>query len=326
MSVGGLALLILLFLLVNHSYKGTNHYHNMFIDVQPYDKGVPNALQLVNLGSTYAQHAFGTYEELQIKGFSFAMPSQSLQVDQNILKAYKERLAKGCVVVIVVAACLFLFNEEPDKMCKFRYQKAFPKVQKYPLKFATKIKAAFPILFHPKQIRYILRDDLKLADFYAKYPTYMDVKCSEREMDSLVECWKSLFRLADMKQLNFSEINKQTVRLNETILKEIIDFCKENGFRPILVVPPFSKCLNQHFSSEFKNVVVHEKLLAISNEMQIPYLNYQDDADYQYHYELFCDGGFRLNKRGSKYFICRLARDLQKFGINISNKTVGRLE
>lgn len=309
---------------VNFCYKKTNHYYNLLIDVQSYKKGVPDGLELVNLGSTYAQHAFGTYDELQMNAFSFAMPSQSLQVDQSILNAYKNNLAKGCVVVVVAAACLLLYVEEPDKMCEFRYQKAFPKTYKYPLKFRTKLEDIFPVLFHPKRIKYLLRDVLKLRNFYEKYPTCMEPKCSEKEMGSLIACWKHLFKLPDMKQINFSAENESAMLLNERVLREIIDFCRENEFRPVLVVPPFSEQLNQYFSLEFKKCVIHEKLQSISNEQKIPYLNYQDDVDYQCHSELFCDGGFRLNRRGSKLFIRRLAKDLKPYGIDISNKAVGK--
>ncbi|MCQ4695574.1 hypothetical protein, partial [Extibacter muris] len=75
--------------------------------------------KILNLGSTYAKYAFGTYEDLHINGGNFAMNSQSLFCDKLVLEKYLKNVQKGGIVVIPVVVCLMLFdNNDNQKLIK----------------------------------------------------------------------------------------------------------------------------------------------------------------------------------------------------------------
>ena len=61
----------------------------------------------------------------------------------------------------------------------------------------------------------------------------------------------------------------------------------------------------------------------ISQEQDVPYLNYQFDEYFQDKENLYIDKGFRLNYLGSTVFVNRLFSDLKMYGIDISNDTIG---
>ena len=108
-------LILIIFLLVNNLYKKTNYYNNQILEISKYHKENRNNLKIVNLGSTYAQFAFGNYDELKLNGFSFALQSKSLKLDYKILLKYSKWLSEKCVVIIPLAPCLLLYENDDYK-------------------------------------------------------------------------------------------------------------------------------------------------------------------------------------------------------------------
>lgn len=83
-------------------------------------------------------------------------------------------------------------------------------------------------------------------------------------------------------------------------------------------MPPFSKRLNKYFAEEFKECVLNQTINRAIEGMAVPFLDYQDDKMFQEGVWLFSDGGFRLNKQGSKLFIRQMAMDLKRYNIVIN--------
>lgn len=317
---GLLFFIIILFLTANYLYKQTNNYSNCRLDIKNYIKGIPYDLQMVNLGSTYAKYAFGTYEDMNINGCDLSLQAQSLEMDYAILKQYADHIAPGGVVVFVVAAaCLLLYREVGVNLL---YYDVLDKNNNPLYEWRGKLESVFPLLFHPRKIKMLIKDTKRKNDIYDRYPTNLDDVQSEKALKDLVGVWKKLFSLHDMKSVDFSEENRKVMQRNREILGEMLDLCQKKGFRPVIVVPPFSIRLNQYFSEEFKEKVIRQNIRDAVQERRVPVLNYQDDEQFQNAIELFADGGFKLNRRGSQIFLSRLTKDLQQYGIEISNHIV----
>lgn len=314
-----ITLLGLMFL--NQLYMKTNEYKNTQLDIQKYIEGVPYDLKFVNFGSTYAKYAFDTYDNLCMSGFNFALQSESLEMDEKILHQYVNHITPNGIVVIVVAACLLLFKGQDDN---FLYYKILSKDNIPQYKVGRKMKSKYPLFFNPKKIKKIIKDSKKMDSIYDKHPAMLDVNNSQNEMDNLVNVWKKLFGLSDLKKTNLSQENKVVLSSNCEILKRMLSYCSEKGLRPVVVIPPFSMRLNQYFSDEFKEKIISDNIKKITAEINIPFLDYQDDDMFQDAPELFCDGGFRLNHCGSQLFVKRLAFDLKSYGIEVNNSTVGK--
>ncbi|MBD5554804.1 MAG: hypothetical protein HDQ95_05495 [Roseburia sp.] len=310
-------LFILFFILLNQAYKRTNDYNNYCIDIMTYRKGIPENLKFVNLGSTYSKYAFGACKEMNIDAFDLSLQAQSLEMDKAILQQYIERMDTGCIVVVAVAAaCLLLDREDRSNplYCQILKRKNNPQ-----FKWRDKVESEFPLLVHPKRAKRILTGVEAFESIYDSVPACMTLEESNKELESLVNVWRSLFHLKDLRSIDFSEHNNEMIRKNQQCLCDILDMCKNHRLTPVVVVPPFSERLNCYFSEEFKDIVINHTICESVKKRNVTVLNYQDDAEFQNSPELFVDGGFRLNKRGSMIFLRKLMKDLQKSGIYFCN-------
>ncbi|SEW42011.1 hypothetical protein [[Clostridium] fimetarium] len=306
---------------LNQMYMKTNEYKNTQLDIQKYIEGIPYDLKFVNLGSTYAKYAFDTYDDLCMSGFNFALQSESLEMDEKILHHYVNNIMPDGIVVIVVAACVLLYKGQDDNL---QYYKILSKENIPHYKLSKKIKSKYPLFFHPKKIKKIIKDLKKMNSIYDNYPDILSVNNSQKEMDNLVKVWKKLFNLSDLRKSDLSQENRLILSSNCEVLKRMISYCIEKGLRPIVVIPPFSIRLNQYFSDEFNEKIIRDNIMEIIDEINIPFLDYQEDEMFQNSPELFCDGGFKLNNRGSQLFVKHLAFDLKSYGIEVDNSTVGK--
>lgn len=325
MGIGLIIILALLFLgfgflYINGKAKSTNAYSNLCIDIKAFRDRLPEKIQLVNMGSTYSKFAFSSLNNKHLNYADFSLQSESLQMDDAILNHYGDRLEPNCVVVVVVAACLLLYKEAGENLLYYQIldDKEIPthSVKK-------KINAIFPVLKNKRLIKKIFKDDGRWDSIYESQKVNLSEQESMEYLNGLESAWKGLFHLPDLKSTKLSQGNYNNIKLNVNYLKKIIKKCKEKLLRPIIVVPPFSRKLNDRFSKEFTYKVVDSYLCQISQKLEVPYLNYQYDEYFQNKENLYIDKGFRLNYFGSKVFVNRLFADLKMYGIDISNRTVG---
>ena len=81
-----LIILGLLYVILNILYRHSESYKNRNVTKRRFLDGVPNNLKVVNFGSNYMMYAFDNYRELNISGFNFSMPAQSLEIDEALLQ------------------------------------------------------------------------------------------------------------------------------------------------------------------------------------------------------------------------------------------------
>lgn len=324
MIFGIIALSILIYFsifYINRKVKSTNAYSNLCIDIKTFRDGLPKKIQLVNTGSTYSKFAFSSLYDKHLNYADFSLQSESLEMDCAIFDHYANRLESGCVVVVVVAAaCLLLYRETGENLLYYQIldDKSIPE---YSVK--NKIKSVFPIFTNKRLVKRLLQDDLKWNSIYDSQKVNFSEQESVIYLEGLETVWKTLFQLTDLKTTNLSEEHYDNINLNVYYINHIIDKCKEKSLRPVIVVPPFSRKLNDKFSKEFLDKVVDSYLSKISKEKEVPYLNYQFDEYFQNKENLYVDEGFRLNYLGSEIFVNKLFSDLKVYGIDISNSTIG---
>lgn len=325
MSAGIIIILVLFFLClifiyVNKKAKSTNAYNNLCIDIKTFRDGLPEKIQLVNTGSTYSKYAFSSLNDKHLNYADFSLQSESLEMDDAIFNHYVDRLEPGCVVVVVAAACLLLYRETGENLLYYQILDD-NEIPTYSL--MKKIKSLVPIFKNKRLIKKIVKDDSKWSSIYDSQKINLLEKESEAYLDGLESAWENLFHLPDLKSTNLSKDNYDNINLNVHYLNNIIEKCKEKSLRPVIVVPPFSRKLNDRFSKEFVDKVVDSYLSKVSQEQKVPYLNYQFDEYFQNKENLYIEEGFRLNYLGSTIFINRLFSDLKMYGIDISNYTIG---
>lgn len=325
-SVG---LVVLLYALMTILYKRTNAYKNQFVTIKDYLRGVPDDLEFVILGSTYMKYAFNSISQLRIKGFNFSLEAESLQCDEKILEQYASRMRPGCTVIIGVAACVALCDEKDLISRNYNcYYKIFdyehlPKIQKKSIKY--RISYMFPVrLRNIKQFFRIIKDTKPLNDIIEKWPSLCNNFQAIKNMDGMAQGWINMFHLKDLKNPDLPASIKEKLELNVSTLIRMVNFCREHSFRPVIVIPPFSKYLNQHFSEEF----VDSSLIQIINKVQetcgVLVLNYWDADDFRDELSLFVDGGFRMSEYGSLKFMRMVIKDLNSHGFKLNNANIAR--
>ena len=299
---------------ISFIYKKSEVFKRNNVILRNYIEKVPYGLKIVNLGSTYAKFAFKSYSCLGINGFNFALDHQTLEYDYEILKHYRKHLDNNCIVIIPIAACLLLFSNEEKSDLQYYYAFGRRNVPKHSIK--NEILYSFPFL---KDMKSIIFNEGKKAETI--YDIWKKPTCDEdinKNMAHLVDIWKDKFGLSDLRKNDFSEKNIITIEDNYSCLNRIITYCKDEGLQYVIVVPPFSKYLNEYFSNEFLERVLPK------NDSNMRIYDFQKDSYFQDRPDLFSDGGFRLNQRGSIIFMKRLFEKISENGITINNESVGK--
>lgn len=306
---------------MNVAYKKTNCYKNECIDIRNYEQGIRDGLDIVNLGSTYSKFAFGTYDDLKLNGCDLSLQAQSLDVDYAILRQYGNKINKGGIVFITLAACCMLYEGNKNNPL---YYKILNK--KYNPKHSIKgrFESIFPLFVHPKRIKTLIKDRYLFANVYDSLPAQISRQQSETTAKSFAEGWIYMFGLSDLQHVDISDLNKKVIFKNMYILNDILNECFNRELIPVILIPPFTERLNKYYSKEFVDTVLVEPVRQVINGKNIAFLNYQWDKEFQNNYSLFVDGCFRLNEVGSKILIKKISKDMKKLGVIINNNNYGR--
>ena len=89
----------------------------------------------------------------------------------------------------------------------------------------------------------------------------------------------------------------------------MIQFCIDKGFKPVLVVTPVSKAMNECISDAFIKKVLFDNI-KLANKQGVPFFNYLKDERFQ-DISLYANNADCLNARGRKLFTKVLLNDTQ---------------
>jgi hypothetical protein len=253
-----------------------------------------------------------------IKGMNWARQPQSLQNDLLLLKTHHWIIKKGGIVLITIVPFLGLFV--PPKLAgTYLYLNTIDR-KYHDRRFYAKAKSLqmFPVLFgfhtirivlswikHGMQSPDIVNEDVRLTT--QKNPMTVE----ELKQDALkwVNGWKEEFTIDDLGD----EITEENVRnriIQSDTMRELVDFCREHGFKPIYVIPPVTKYLAKYFVPKFRSLYIYEFLAMVGRDVTT--LDYMDDPS-------FLDAGlyfnsFFFNKRGRFLFTKRVLHDIGLIG------------
>ncbi|MBO4845826.1 MAG: Coenzyme F420 hydrogenase/dehydrogenase, beta subunit C-terminal domain [Lachnospiraceae bacterium] len=298
---------------INRKYKNTACYQNSRIDIRKFEIGIPYGIKGANLGSTYSKYAFGSLNENDKWWGDFSLSGQSLQIDYEILRSFSDRIEIGAPVFIGIGACVFLFKGAENEL----YYSILDKEHNpyYTQKGFQRSK--YPIIDKPRTVaRNILKSCRGQKRIESIYEIYgggsLDEQASERSIETLVAAWKRIFSLPDLMHKDLPELTKGVYEDNILYLHKIIVHCIENGLKPIIFIPPFSDKLNRFFSEEYEESILINAITRACDGYIVPVYNYQHRNEFTKNYDLFLDGGFRLNKKGSLLFLSLLSSDLKR--------------
>lgn len=292
---------------LNWKYMKTYHYKMEMRKIKVFLEEIPKQLSVINLGSSYARFGFD-YEQADSKGCNFAIQPQSLSYDYKILKQYKDYMAFGCKVLIILPVFAFSFLDYSNDRSNTKYYYFLKKeyINNYsPIKYLFRVK--LPLFSSIWNLYFILKNPVEKNYFDC------DTYCSSRgeaqnEAIKRINEWKKQFKLKDVITIDSIKHLQEEFQKTQKLVREMIDYCIYNGWKPIIIIPPVSKELNSCISEEVVNALLYENIEKV-NEKQIPVLDYLYDSRFQ-DYRLYSNADF-LNKAGRKIFTHTVLKDIK---------------
>lgn len=299
--------------------KKTQWYSRIFVDTEHqvypdntwYRTHNERNFDVVVLGSSGAKWAFD-FSNLPIKAMNWAQQPQTLVEDFNLLRCYHSILCKGGNVIITIMPFTGL-NKETGLMDAVKYLKIDTQgepIQPYLYKKACRY-ANYPILFGKPAIKALIKFILRreeTIDRFAKAMVpvnAMNAEQLDRDAKRWIDGWKRQFSIADFD----APLTPQNMKGREyriSVMRDLVDFCVERGYRPVYVIPPVTKHLAKYYTRTFEQNYIYSYLKEVNREVLI--LDYSKESDLQKD-ELYFNSFF-LNAMGRKVFTKRVLDDL----------------
>lgn len=294
---------IILMLPINNSFLKTNGYRHL----NDTDKfmNVENELEIINLGSSHGLNGFN-YSDLGVNGFNMALAAQGFYYDYRILMQFSKHLKKDAVVLLPISYFSPYQKYEGSKFESFNmryYRFLNPEYIRFFNAVDYLRYKQFPVLFAGEHIKYIFSDrntvhgDWEAID-YNKFGNEKIATEGETRANHHID-----------NIINVGIDNKE-IALNE--LKKAIEYCVENGFKPVLVTTP----LHFEYKKHYDEIFLNEFMTDINNiQKDYPGLLYLDYSEFMSREtELFMDSD-HLNVNGRKVFTKSIIEDLKERGL-----------
>lgn len=300
--------------------KKTQWYRNMLVDpdheIYPdntwYRTHDERNYDVVNLGSSGGKWAFD-YSDTGVKGMNWAQQPQTLLEDYNLLRHYHSILRKGGYVIITIMPFSGL-NKKTGLMDAIKYVNIDCQgepIQPYMYKEASRY-AKYPILFKKQAIKalikYILGKESKVDKYSHTKVTHNPMSQTQLDEDAKrwIDGWKRQFSIDDF-DAPLTQENQEGRNFRIKLMRELIDFCIERGYKPVYVIPPVTSHLSRYYTPQFESIYVYGFLQEVNRNIKT--------LDYSKTEELKKDdlyfNSFFLNAEGRKAFTQRIIADLK---------------
>lgn len=297
--LGCFIILILVEELCNYIFKGTKLYKRYLKDANKFVEGVPDNIEIACVGSGPGYHGI-SFENSGKKGFNFCTAPQNFEYGYKILRQYKDKLKKGCIIIIIIM-CPMSFGKNNSVKNKNYSDKYYYFLDKDYIENYSAIKNFW--LQRPLLVILIQR-----IKHYVNAVKRRVIK-SKSSTHSTVSGWIAQFNLQDLKNPEQAKNHGQCFADKRAVLCEEIEFLKDNGFNPLFVVPPIPEVTRKEISEEFIQAFSTNNLVQVAEEKDVPVFNYYDDE--RISQDMFT-GDIFLNPQGRKSFSELLLKDIKE--------------
>lgn len=303
--------LCLLVCVLGYSILDNIYKHQSYTDIFRLKDVPKNArFDLVNLGSNHPKYGLD-YSNTSIKAMNWAVGPETFKYDFIVLKKMIRHLHKGSYVVIPVCLLNFFLLDYKSKSAYIRYYAWLNKneMPDYDEEQYNK-EYKYPLLRHPKRVKGIVK---KLIHKPASDLDHNPMSKLQLEKDAawwIEQCWDKEFDIDIENMKTLSDVNKKSIEGNVKIMSDMISFCEDNGFIPVVAILPTTKYLRNKFSDDFVQTYIMSNISKAINGRDIKLLNYMNEESLQnvdYYFN-----SFFMNKRGAKIMGKRLVDDLKK--------------
>lgn len=263
-------------------------------------------LDVINLGSTNALCAF-EYQGSSMKGANLAMKEQSLIADYEILRNYSSFLKHDNPYVIISLSPFSSLEGNnmffPDKYYTILNIVSIPYANHAKAIELKKIQKA-PIYYYPL---ISLFSDIKRL-FIKKHERTLSENELRKDAKEQFKQWMFKYSILDFKN-ELLIINKDSYSDSIKILSDLISFCIERNFKPIIVLPPVTKYMAELFTEDMFNFYIY-KFISEANKYNVPFFNYWQHECFRENN--YFQNSYLLNKTGAKKFTQFVLNDISK--------------
>ncbi len=304
-----LGIAVLFLCALNLAYINTNYWKSEN-DVYKFSK-VPDDIEVAAIGSSHVGMHFKFDVVPDVNGFNFGLMGERYEDDFKILKMFAPHFKKNAAVVLMIE--YFEITQWVEDLPERRpfYYRMYSRedIPNYSLKEDIMF-AKFPVLSAKDKLFKII-NDIPPEEMYLislpklAVPFIADDEILKMHADQLY----NLVMGKDAGQAGYVK--------NMAGITKMIDFCYENGFRPVLVASPITTCLfdrfaeNKEFSADYDRFV--KELL--QKYPDIKFLEYTQDPEFASDLTLFSDGLDHLSTAGAEKFTKKVVEDLRKNGL-----------
>ena len=280
-----------------------------FYDTRHFNSATIKRAKIINTGSTFAYQNID-YSYFDIIGFNMALQPQSISYDYKLLKKFSCYINnESIVLLVIIAPFVFFVDNYSDDRINYRYYKILSNndILNYSALKSIYVNTSSFIMKYPQKL------------FKIVFGTFPD-KTDNNEVDLIIEKtsmnringWKEQFMIDDFFQfISLNEYNN-TIEKNISILRNMISFCLESNWNPVLINMPVTNNMKKHFSTEFIQSCYYDHVKK-ANIQKIPFLDYFSDSRFDdlIHFQ----SADSLNSSG-KFFLTKLIQnDLHSLGL-----------
>lgn len=315
---------------INHFYIKGYYYYSVYSELDAM-KDVPYGIKMTNVGTSHGLCSF-RYDENDKTKYNLALSGSDIYHNYTTLQQFADHLAPGCIVAIPTS--YFSFCMSTDEPSQKRYYLYLDKEYIKGFNYETLISAKYlPVL---RSGEFLIKDIIKDQDINAAEmmdnAEEMVVPATEVTSESTPPANSDN---TGVQQTEEEKMHKdlavhaagrcQSWRLaymipyerymddNTAILTDMVNFCIEKGFRPVLVTTPVYHSLNEEFEDGELDKYYFGNVKKVAEETGVPYLDLSHDQELSYE-PAYYGNSDHLNKLGAERFFQKYTdflKDLQ---------------
>lgn len=264
----------------------------------------PHPVDIINLGTSHAMFAY-YFKPHGLSHLDLALPSQTIEYDLKMLKAYDQYLQPGGVVLVSLSQITFS-NSVVGR--KGNYYQVLDRTAVEPeslLDYYTHLYA--PALNSGSVYTALSR---KIRDFrWDSHRPWENngLNYSEKKYEMVSAQYRDALERKDIER-------------NMDRLKEIVEYCQEKGYKVVLTMEPVHESYHEYFDEEVMNELVFQYLDQL--DLNVPFLNYMGDPRFVSNQDFFHNPD-HLNGNGRKLLSSLIYEDLTRIGYVTNNVSAG---
>ncbi len=287
--------------------------HERYPDNIWYRKHDERNFDLINLGSNSAKYAFD-YTEEPVRAMNWSSGSQTLIDDYKLMRNFHSILKERGTVIITIMPFTGI-NKQTGLTDAFKFWKVLDYTQTDPqYRIKCGLLERFPILFGMAAVKTIVKvvigRDGRAADEADTDRNPMSEDMLKAHAARMIAAWKHEFSI-DSLEGPLTDQNHEGREIRIAVMRSLLDFIEERGYRPVFVIPPVSSYLKEYFTDAFQEIYIYSYLKQI--ERSVPILDYMKGDEYDDKGLYF--NSYYLNRRGARIFTHRVMADLAGMGL-----------